>query len=217
MTVAEKFINPTCCYEKQVNDMAEAGGARIAVKPSSPVKNQPLYYDPTKAQFEQMKRYRKELEREAIERKRLQDFVSAVRTIPEVDYYPSDEWRKMQQKQQHQQQQPQDCDRGDVTSAMPSAPSSSSSLSSLHLSAMHNAHGDGEDDAAQQQQLMSSGVMVTMSDASQSQLQPSTSSSQCVVRRKKGEKARLKEVLRAARRGDRDILYEHFVIGTEPS
>ena len=92
--MAETQVN-SFCSEKQRNDKLEQAGVRIRVKRASPVKGMPEYFDPLQNQFKQVQEYHERLMEEKQEGYKTLQYVSSVKQIPEVPYFPKDVYNKL--------------------------------------------------------------------------------------------------------------------------
>ena len=90
LTVSERTVNPFCA-EKQKNDWEERRtGQPIKVKKASPVKGTTAYFDPLEQQFNRVKALNKRDRIADEEHRKKLDYISAVRQIPDVPYFPGD-------------------------------------------------------------------------------------------------------------------------------
>ena len=78
-----------------MNDKLEQAGVKIKVKRATPVKGIPSYYDPLENQFKQVQEYHEKLMEEKEESYKTLQYVSNVKLIPAVPYFPSDVYNKL--------------------------------------------------------------------------------------------------------------------------
>eukprot|EP00981_Chlorochromonas_danica_P003646 scaffold681_cov173-Ochromonas_danica.AAC.9 len=88
LSVAENQNHPFCT-EKQELDKLQRSGVVPPVPKSVPVKYQKLYFDPLDAEVRDVQRYHQKAEEEKTAKKKVWDYKQALKTIPQVDYYPT--------------------------------------------------------------------------------------------------------------------------------
>ena len=88
------------CTEKQETDKLLMSGAEHKVPKPTPLRGQPLYFDPNDVQLQLVKRHRRADLQQAARRQQAQQYQEMLRTIPAVEYFPTTRLAKMQLQQQ---------------------------------------------------------------------------------------------------------------------